>query len=206
MTRQKKYQQRKLSAGLCKVGCGRPRQLDRTMCDQCGAAARGVGKKDREKRKARGICMTNGCERPPQPGRVRCQECLGLNKIYRDKRRALGQCLDGCGRRSQERRTQCEECASKSAWRAIERKYGLSREQWMEMYATQNGSCAICHRPGLVPYPGRSRKTLLVVDHCHKTGKLRSLLCFCCNVVLGLVDDSANTLQNAIEYLESHGR
>lgn len=65
---------------------------------------------------------------------------------------------------------------------------GLNR-----MYAQSKGACAIC---GV--RPDRS----LALDHCHKTGKLRGLLCFSCNVALGHFKDDPKLLRKAIRYLK----
>lgn len=62
----------------------------------------------------------------------------------------------------------------------------------------QGGGCAICAKP-----PARRR---LNVDHDHRTGKFRGLLCDGCNAVLGKVDDSVDLLNAAISYLEKPGR
>ena len=44
----------------------------------------------------------------------------------------------------------------------------------------------------------------LVVDHCHKTGKIRGLICDSCNVGLGRFKDNIDNLKNAIKYLEKN--
>jgi hypothetical protein len=66
------------------------------------------------------------------------------------------------------------------------------------MYEEQNGACAICKGEG----DGRWKK--LCVDHDHKTGKVRQLLCRNCNVVLGQVGDNPNLLEEMIKYLQKH--
>ena len=72
--------------------------------------------------------------------------------------------------------------------------YGLTPEQYDVMLQKQDGKCAICRSPA-----GESR---LHVDHDHKTGAVRGLLCRTCNVALGHFNDSILTLRSAIEYLE----
>ena len=61
-------------------------------------------------------------------------------------------------------------------------KYKLTLEQYDEMFEQQNGVCAICSGVNL---DGRR----LVVDHDHKTNKVRGLLCTGCNTKLGIVED-----------------
>ena len=77
----------------------------------------------------------------------------------------------------------------KVRWWWLKSKYGLSREQYEALLASQGGTCALCN----------SRK--LVVDHDHETGKVRGLLCSKHNIGLGQFDDSAQELLKAVEYL-----
>lgn len=72
------------------------------------------------------------------------------------------------------------------------KKYGLTIEEYNEMFLSQSGRCSICNK--------ESDKTL-VVDHCHKTGKVRSLLCNKCNLTLGYVSDDTQILNKMINYL-----
>jgi len=77
------------------------------------------------------------------------------------------------------------------------KKYGTTFEEWNKMLSKQGGLCPIC---GLPPSEGRD----LVIDHCHKTGKIRGLLCSQCNSFLGLAYESTETLYAAIRYLDKH--
>lgn len=77
-------------------------------------------------------------------------------------------------------------------------KYIDSGIQYEEMVKNQNGCCAIC---------GRSEIELnrrLFVDHCHKTEKLRGLLCCRCNTLLGFGNDNPTIFINAIQYLNKY--
>ena len=75
-------------------------------------------------------------------------------------------------------------------------KYGISLNDYEQMLEEQNGCCAICK----AHYTKFSK--LLAVDHCHKTGKIRGLLCINCNTALGKFKDNPFVLQTAIDYLE----
>lgn len=72
------------------------------------------------------------------------------------------------------------------------------------MLESQGGVCAIC---GLLPQGkanGQARPDHLPnlhVDHCHKQGHVRGLLCSNCNTLLGLAKDDPETLLRAIRYL-----
>jgi hypothetical protein len=80
--------------------------------------------------------------------------------------------------------------------RTLRKRYGLTAEQWNKMLIEQAGRCAICTKP-------MTGKRDPAVDHCHKSGTVRKLLCNHCNRMLGGAMDSANTLLAAILYLES---
>lgn len=78
----------------------------------------------------------------------------------------------------------------------LRRLYGITIQQYEEMYDKQHGVCAICSRTC-----NRWGKKRLAVDHCHITKKVRGLLCDKCNKGLGQFDDSPYILIRAIEYL-----
>jgi len=79
----------------------------------------------------------------------------------------------------------------------LKHAYGLTLDQYDELFKAQQGACAICHQ---------ITKRLLFVDHDHKTGKARGLLCVNCNNGLGLLGDHVETVQRAANYLKQHGR
>ena len=81
-------------------------------------------------------------------------------------------------------------------------KYGLTKEQYDRMLAGQDGGCAICKRPETAKIKGKVMD--MAVDHCHKTGKVRGLLCSTCNTALGSFRDDPEIIRKAIEYLKSH--
>lgn len=73
----------------------------------------------------------------------------------------------------------------------LKKTYGLTYEQYLDLIEDQNGECAIC----------REFKELHI-DHCHKTGKIRALLCPECNKVLGLAKEKIDILQSMIVYID----
>ncbi len=80
------------------------------------------------------------------------------------------------------------------------KQYGLTHEAYDELLKAQSGVCAICKRVERNHYKGKPRS--LHVDHDHKSGKRRGLLCSACNPVLGLAGDDAEILRRAADYLE----
>ncbi|MBV8960377.1 MAG: endonuclease VII domain-containing protein [Actinobacteria bacterium] len=81
------------------------------------------------------------------------------------------------------------------------RRYGLTPEDYQRLLDAQGGTCAFehCDRG-----PGDEKTGRLHVDHCHETGKVRGLLCWPHNLMLGLANDRRASLLDAIVYLERH--
>ena len=84
---------------------------------------------------------------------------------------------------------------SSGRWRRIKKEYGLSEKDVADFLANQDCKCSICKCD-------ISHK--FHIDHCHKTKKVRSLLCQRCNQAIGLFDESKDKLSLAIEYLRKH--
>ena len=77
----------------------------------------------------------------------------------------------------------------------LKRKYGITVEQYDAMLETQGGGCFICGRPP-------REEISLHVDHDHSTGKVRGILCFCCNNALADFQEDRLLLQKAADYLD----
>jgi hypothetical protein len=73
----------------------------------------------------------------------------------------------------------------------LKRNYGLTLEAFDALLAAQGGGCAICGRTDADN-----------VDHHHETGRVRGILCFPCNVAVGLLHDNADRARSAAIYLE----
>lgn len=95
----------------------------------------------------------------------------------------------------------CDNCADIGHQRNWLRKnYKMTLEEYQVLFEKQNGKCAICGSEGFAIT--RNQRQLVVIDHCHDTGKVRGLLCHNCNRALGLFKDKISNLENAIRYLE----
>lgn len=77
---------------------------------------------------------------------------------------------------------------------AIQRRYGLTMEQFFTLYDGQDRTCPICCEGLMLDE--------VQVDHDHSTGDVRGILCGHCNKALGLLKDSPEALRRAIAYLE----
>ena len=75
-------------------------------------------------------------------------------------------------------------------------KYGITPEEYNQMYEFQQFGCAICRKPF----------DKLDVDHNHKTGEVRDLLCETCNVIVGFLENHESLVIDAVEYLKRHNR
>lgn len=130
---------------------------------------------------------------------VDCGEIKPITEFYSDKTKTSGH------------KSYCKECASKRAVKFKKAKgsdyskdirlkstYGISLEEYNRMFQQQEGCCAICgtHQSNV----HRS----LAVDHDHRTGKVRALLCHKCNAALGNVNDSIDILKEMISYINRH--
>jgi hypothetical protein len=86
----------------------------------------------------------------------------------------------------------------------LKRKYGLSLDDYDRLLTSQGGRCAICGSTDPKTTKGQARFGDFAVDHDHKTGKVRGLLCGHCNTGLGLFRDDPNHLEAALRYLARH--
>lgn len=80
------------------------------------------------------------------------------------------------------------------------RKFNITYKDYLDMYDNQNGKCKICDIEIL---KSDLERKVLNVDHCHKTKKIRGLLCMECNTGIGLFGENIEVIKNAIEYLKN---
>lgn len=133
-----------------------------------------------------------------------------LTEFYADKRNTLGV------------QWQCKACMSdygKKRYKANPMpqkkqniaRYGLTVEQYEDMYSAQNGLCVICGRPETATRKGVPQRLAIDHDHaCCSGGKscgkcVRGLLCQQCNHMIGNAEDDTDRLIEAVRYLEGWG-
>lgn len=81
------------------------------------------------------------------------------------------------------------------------KKYGMSVDDYWKMHKEQEGKCKICKTNKVSV---KKANYNLFVDHDHKSGKVRGLLCHHCNCGLGHFKDDVELLKNSIEYLNDN--
>jgi hypothetical protein len=80
----------------------------------------------------------------------------------------------------------------------LQRLYGISIDQYVELFSLQGEVCKICKQ-------NCKTKKSLSVDHDHLSGKIRGLLCNRCNRAIGMFEDSPELLGLAARYLLDNG-
>lgn len=88
--------------------------------------------------------------------------------------------------------------------RKLRRLYGITADDYHRMLAEQGRACALCW--STTPLTGarqyrRTEREVFDVDHDHRTGKVRGLLCTRCNRLVGLANDDPDTARRLVEYL-----
>ncbi len=105
---------------------------------------------------------------------------------------------------------ECKECTKQRRskwWRSptgklssantkLKARFGITLDEYHALLDQQGGECLICFAH--LSVMGHR----LAVDHCHKTGRIRGLLCKSCNVGIGNFDDCPERLRRAAAYLE----
>jgi len=127
-----------------------------------------------------------------QPGCKVCTQCLTVKPL--DDFWNHSKCADG-------KQNRCKECIredhKKKGWqRRLRWQYGITISDYTRLLESQGWCCAICRTVESGTKSGR-----FVVDHDHKTGKVRGLLCSDCNCGLGLYRDNPDYLVSAAQYL-----
>lgn|SRR5581483_1498182 len=180
-----------MSGGLCRCGCGQATRIAKKTSARAGT------------RKGKPVDYISG-HRPiiRREITISCEKC-GQSRVTRSSlARLCVRCLSA-GRREQDRQKQKERRAKSGhrekyrAW-CLQSKYGLTIEKFNDLLASQGG-CAICHSQ--TPRWNKDWH----VDHDHRTGAVRGILCSRCNVLIGFAGENAENLEGAAEYLRLHG-
>ena len=77
----------------------------------------------------------------------------------------------------------------------IRHNYALSKKKYLDLFVIQDYKCILCGSE-IKPFTRKSH-----IDHCHKTNKVRGILCNKCNLGLGMFKENVDILNKAISYL-----
>src|SRR5262245_49530249 len=102
-------------------------------------------------------------------------------------------------------RRQCKTCVARVGQERqrdnhLKRLYGFSEVEYNEMYIRQGGRCAICEKVPEVT----GKNSRLHVDHDHRTGQVRGLLCYGCNIAMGFLGEDVDRFYKVMDYLNLH--
>lgn len=78
------------------------------------------------------------------------------------------------------------------------KKFGITLDEYNKIFEEQNGCCVICEKHQI------EFERALAVDHNHKTGEVRGLLCTYCNMGIGQLNENIEVLERAIKYLKKY--
>jgi len=109
--------------------------------------------------------------------------------------------------------SRCKDCCKKEAIVSrknspnkrdivLRSKYGITLDQFVQMFKDQNGQCKICSTSFNFEEYGQPGS--FCVDHDHNTGAVRGLLCAHCNRGIGQFKENLQFIKNAVIYLEEH--
>lgn len=121
----------------------------------------------------------------PQALKKSCKDCGSTSRALKAPGPRCATCLRAL--------KEAQKRAAHGRW--ILKTYGLTLEQYEALYEAQGGVCYICRRA-----TGKVRR--LAVDHDHKTGYVRGLLCKPCNSILAHLRDSQDAARRIYDYLE----
>lgn len=80
----------------------------------------------------------------------------------------------------------------------LKKHYGIDNATFENMLKSQKYKCVICHKK----YNKKGK--MFHVDHCHKTEKVRGILCTNCNTGIGMLKDNVEIMKRGISYLVKH--
>lgn len=149
----------------------------------------------------------------------KCSKCKtekDISEFNKDKNQSSGlqcrckECANAASRESYHKNPKDIKRSKAKKWRENAGKeyfaekhlintYGITLQQRNDLLVNQQHKCDICGVDEINAVKGK-----LVVDHCHTTGKVRSLLCHNCNTLIGHCKESEDTLLKAIQYLRKH--
>lgn len=157
----------------------------RKLCECCW---KGVSEKRRATRDTPGTRLCNACG-VEKPNREFWRSSISRTGL-------MANCAD-CTAATNRNSHATSKGRGKHRARHLQICFGITVEQYNELLADQSGGCGICGRTAAEVDPRQE----LAVDHCHKTGKVRGILCKHCNFAIGRLGDDIDGLLRALTYL-----
>lgn len=139
-----------------------------------------------------------------------CKKHGELNALQVYKRRkgkdwlSCRQCVKECTKRFDEKVTSFFRNSYRKNYTLSKTGLVFSKEDYILLLNKQNNLCAICDKPESIVNNHNGKIKRLAIDHDHKTGKVRGLLCQKCNTSIGAFNESIEALERAILYLKKH--
>lgn len=214
-----------LSESRCCTKCGTvkpllefskaPRGLHgrKASCKECDAArhraiVKAAGPRPDGRRKPRRApfdlattkqCRKCGVTKPLSEFSLSRQATETRNAVYRSD------CKVCCAERARQWIAANPERARANSRKAnLVNNYGLTVAEYDALLRKQGGVCAVCGKDEPNAHGRTGKQFRLAVDHCHKTGEVRGLLCQKCNRAIGLLGDDPVLMRKAISYLLRH--
>ena len=142
-----------------------------------------------------------------KPRTLNCSKCGALKDRFRN---GYSRCIPCHNRHGREyyHRSAVRRANQRRSY--ITRRYGTSLDEVHRLLGVQGERCAICGRNWRDCPPAkriRNETTFLqhlCIDHDHRSGAIRGLLCNACNTAIGLFEEDAQRLLGAVAYLKAH--
>lgn len=185
-------------------------------CEECREAVRKYqqsrAKNPGGKRGRKPSEIVHGTQTGYYTKKCRCEECTEAAKAYQMALRNERSLPEGDPRHGTSNgytnfRCRCDLCRKAVAdynresgagrKSALKQNYGITPEEWDDLFQAQGGVCASC---GDEPLEGAKRR--FHVDHCHTSGAVRGILCHGCNVALGYLKDDSKRIQLLAGYID----
>ena len=122
----------------------------------------------------------------------KCEECKPLGEFHRQGSRGRHSYCKPCYNERYRGKRKRKDPPERKRQHNYKTRYGMSVEDVEAMLESQRGLCAICKQQPQRP----------CVDHCHRTGVVRGILCHRCNVSLSILEDD-DLRKAAMSYLEN---
>ncbi len=158
--------------------------------DKKGKRRCSVCKTDKTKKEFNTYLARNGVRKPKRICKLCCD--TAYKNHYRDN-------IETFHSRQKQQRLD-PEYRKKAREYKLKRVYGLTVSEYDVIFKNQNSKCAICGEELKI----KNNRRKFVIDHSHKTGKVRGLLCFPCNTSLAFLKENKQSFLNAIKYLEKY--